>query len=135
MTLIPLPDTRFSQLKNVMFSMSFLGHVRNFKLYHFRCVYVKSHKVVIFWHPFDDNFVDNLVFLTFYWSKTMEREKVREKITTSCEYERESCPKVVKKWLSKYHFSKSYGCFSKQTESWMLSHGYNSKKSLFPRFN
>ena len=35
----------------------------------------------------------------------MEREKGRERITTSCEYERESCPKVVKKWLSKYHFS------------------------------
>jgi hypothetical protein len=36
----------------------------------------------------------------------MEREKGRERITISCEYERESCPKVVKKWLSKYHFSK-----------------------------
>jgi hypothetical protein len=35
----------------------------------------------------------------------MEREKGRERITTSCEYERESCPKIVKKWLSKYHFS------------------------------
>jgi hypothetical protein len=35
----------------------------------------------------------------------MEREKGRERITTSCEYKRESCPKVVKKWLSKYHFS------------------------------
>jgi hypothetical protein len=35
----------------------------------------------------------------------MEREKGRERITTSCEYERESCQKVVKKWLSKYHFS------------------------------
>jgi hypothetical protein len=35
----------------------------------------------------------------------MEREKGRERITPSCEYERESCPKVVKKWLSKYHFS------------------------------
>jgi hypothetical protein len=35
----------------------------------------------------------------------MEREKGREKITISCEYERESCPKVIKKWLSKYHFS------------------------------
>jgi hypothetical protein len=43
--------------------------------------------------------------LLSYWSKTMEREKGRERITTSCEYERESCPKVVKKWLSKYHFS------------------------------
>jgi hypothetical protein len=35
----------------------------------------------------------------------MEREKGRERVTISCEYERESCPKVVKKWLSKYHFS------------------------------
>jgi hypothetical protein len=34
------------------------------------------------------------------------REKKEERITTSCEYERESCPKVVKKWLSKDHFSK-----------------------------
>jgi hypothetical protein len=38
----------------------------------------------------------------------MDREKGRERITTSCEYERESCPKVVKKWLSKYHFSFKY---------------------------
>jgi hypothetical protein len=35
----------------------------------------------------------------------MEREKGRERITTSCEYEKESCSKVVKKWLSRYHFS------------------------------
>jgi hypothetical protein len=62
-------------------------------------------RVVIFLHPFDDNFVDNLVFLISYWSKTIEREKGRERITTSCEYERESCQKIVKKWLSKYHFS------------------------------
>jgi hypothetical protein len=39
----------------------------------------------------------------------MEREKGRERITTSCEYERENCPKVVEKWLSKYHFSKKKG--------------------------
>jgi hypothetical protein len=38
----------------------------------------------------------------------MKREKGRERITTSCEYERESCPKVVKKWMSKYHFSSFY---------------------------
>jgi len=35
----------------------------------------------------------------------MEREKGREIIRTSCEYERESCIKVVIKWLYKYHFS------------------------------
>jgi len=35
----------------------------------------------------------------------MEREKGRERIRMSCEYERESCPKVVIKWLYNYHFS------------------------------
>jgi len=50
---------------------------------------------VIFVHPIDDNFGDNLVSLSFYWSKTMEREKERERIRMSCEYEKESCPKVV----------------------------------------
>jgi len=39
--------------------------------------------------------VTTFVFLFSYWLKTMEREKVREMITTSCEYERESCSKVV----------------------------------------
>jgi len=34
---------------------------------------------VIYVHPFEDNFDDNLVFLTSYWSKTMEREKGRER--------------------------------------------------------
>jgi hypothetical protein len=33
-------------------------------------------------------------------------------ITTSCEYERESCQKVVKKWLSKYIISLSYSLSS-----------------------
>jgi hypothetical protein len=42
----------------------------------------------------------------------MEREKERERITILCEYERESCPKVVKKWLSKYHFSKMFSAKS-----------------------
>jgi len=60
---------------------------------------------VIFVHSIDDNFGDNLAFLSFYWSKTMEREKGRERIRMSCEYERKSCPKVVIKWLYKYHFS------------------------------
>jgi len=60
---------------------------------------------MIFVHLFNDNFEDNSVFLFFNWSKIMEREKGREKIITSCEYERESCQKVVKKWLYKYHFS------------------------------
>jgi len=43
---------------------------------------------VIFVHLIDDNFGDNLDFLSSYWSKTMEREKGREKIKMSCEYER-----------------------------------------------
>jgi hypothetical protein len=60
---------------------------------------------MIYVHPFNDNLGDNFVFLSFDWSKTMEREKGREKIITSCEYERESCQKVVTKWLYKYHFS------------------------------
>jgi D-alanyl-lipoteichoic acid acyltransferase DltB (MBOAT superfamily) len=49
--------------------------------------------VMIFWHPFDDNFVDNLVFLTSYWLKTMEREKERERKLSK------SCQKVVVKIL------------------------------------
>jgi len=52
---------------------------------------------MIFVHPFNDNFGDNLVFLSFYWSKTMEREKGRESIVKSCEYEKKSCQKVVTK--------------------------------------
>jgi hypothetical protein len=64
---------------------------------------------MIFVHPFDENFGDNLAFLPSYWSKTMEREKRRERIKMSCEYERESCPKVVAKWLYKYHFSNVKG--------------------------
>ena len=51
---------------------------------------------MIFEHPIDDNFGDNLAFFSSYWSKTMEREKGRERIRMLCEYERESCPKVVK---------------------------------------
>ena len=34
-----------------------------------------------------------------------EREKGRERINTSCEYERKSCTKIIIKWLYKYHFS------------------------------
>lgn len=62
-----------------------------------------SNKSIV--HQFHNNFSDNLVFLSSYWSKTMEREKGREMIRTSCEYERESCTKVVTKSLYKYHFS------------------------------
>jgi hypothetical protein len=49
----------------------------------------------------------------------MEREKGRERIIILCEYERESCPKVVKKWLSKYHFSK-YKCMHHQAQFFLL---------------
>jgi hypothetical protein len=31
---------------------------------------------MIFEQPFANNFYDNLLFLSFHWSKTMEREKV-----------------------------------------------------------
>jgi len=37
-----------------------------------------KNRVVIYVHPFENNFDDNLVFLSFYWSKPMEREKERE---------------------------------------------------------
>jgi len=57
-----------------------------------------------FVHLFNDNFDDNYDFLSSYWSKTMERENEREMITT-CQYEKESCQNVVKKWLFKYYFS------------------------------
>jgi len=52
---------------------------------------------IIFVHSFNDNFGDNLVFISSFWSKTMEREKGRDRVTTLCEYERESCSKVVTK--------------------------------------
>jgi len=54
-------------------------------------------RAMIYIHPFNDNFGENLIFLFSYWLKTMEREKGRDVITTSCEYERESCSKVVTK--------------------------------------
>jgi len=46
---------------------------------------VKLARTMIFVHLIDDNFGDNLTFLSFYWSKTIEREKedhvsMREKI-------------------------------------------------------
>ncbi|AES69278.1 hypothetical protein MTR_3g026800 [Medicago truncatula] len=63
------------------------------------------HRAMIFVHPFHDNFSDNIISLSSYRLKTMEREKGREMIRPSCEYERESCTKVVTKWLYKYHFS------------------------------
>jgi hypothetical protein len=50
-----------------------------------------------------------LFFSLLIGQKQWREKKGRERITTSCEYERESCPKVVKKWLSKYHFSISNG--------------------------
>jgi len=61
--------------------------------------------VVIFVHPIDDNFGNNLAFLSSYWSKIMERKNGREGIRMSSEHERESCPKIVTRWLCKYHFS------------------------------
>jgi len=39
---------------------------------------------MIFVHLFIDNFEDSHVFLSFYWSKTIDREKGIEKIKTSC---------------------------------------------------
>jgi len=33
---------------------------------------------MIFEQPFVNNFHDNFIFLSFHWSKTMEREKGRE---------------------------------------------------------
>jgi len=36
----------------------------------------------------------------------MERQKRRERVRIECEYEKESCLKVVTKWLYEYHFSK-----------------------------
>ena len=33
---------------------------------------------MIFEQSFANNFYDNLIFLSFYWSKTLEREKGRE---------------------------------------------------------
>ena len=61
------------------------------------------------------NLCDSL-FLYFYWTKTIERERKREriikhvsilskKINKTCEHERDGCSKVLKKWLYKYHFS------------------------------
>jgi len=52
---------------------------------------------MIFVYLFINNFNDNFVFLSFYWLKAMEREKGREIITISYEYERESCSKVFTK--------------------------------------
>jgi len=55
------------------------------------------YRVVIHVHLFQDNFDDNLVFLFSYWSKTMKREKGRERKRRSCEYESENCPKSCHK--------------------------------------
>jgi len=46
---------------------------------------------MIFVHLYKDNFDDNFGCFSYYWSITMKRKKGRERITTSCEYERESC--------------------------------------------
>ena len=35
-------------------------------------------RAMIFEQSFSNNFYDNLIFLFFYWSKTMEREKRTE---------------------------------------------------------
>jgi hypothetical protein len=40
-------------------------------------IWVKR-KTMIFVHPFNDNFDDNLVFLSSYWPKTMERKRKRD---------------------------------------------------------
>jgi hypothetical protein len=47
-------------------------------------------------HLFNENFGDNHVFLSSYWSKTIEK-KGREMIKTTYEYERENYLKVVTK--------------------------------------
>ena len=39
-----------------------------------------SIRAMIFEQSFANNFYDNLLFLSSYWSKTMEREKGREKV-------------------------------------------------------
>jgi len=75
------------------------------RLYYLETPRCCKKKIILKSAPFHYNFSDNLVFLSSYWSKIMEREKGRERIRTSCEYERESCTKVLTKWLYKYHFS------------------------------
>ena len=60
--------------------------------------------MVIFEQQFHDNFCDNLLFLSSYSSKTIERENGRESIRTSCEYKRENCTKIIKKMVVHYHF-------------------------------
>jgi hypothetical protein len=60
---------------------------------------------MIYVHLSNDNFVNNHDFLSSNWSKTMKREKGRDRIKTTCEYEREMCQMVVTKWLYIYHFS------------------------------
>jgi len=42
------------------------------------CYVSISERAMIFEQPFPNNFYDNLIFLSFYWSKTIEREKGRE---------------------------------------------------------
>jgi len=58
----------------------------------------------VFAHLFNDNFDDNYVSLFFYWSKTMEREKGREGIRTTSEYEIESCQKNCYKMIVQISF-------------------------------
>jgi len=43
---------------------------------------------MIFEQLFPNNFCDNLLFLSSYWLKTMERGKGRERKRRWCEYER-----------------------------------------------
>jgi len=47
------------------------------------------------WQPF---------FLSFYWTKTIERERRREKIKRQWQYERKSCHKIVKKIVVQISF-------------------------------
>ena len=35
---------------------------------------------MIFEQPFPNNFYDNLIFFSSHWSKTVEREKEKEKV-------------------------------------------------------
>jgi len=37
-------------------------------------------RAMIFEQPFANNFYDNLIFISFHWSKTMERKRRRERV-------------------------------------------------------
>jgi hypothetical protein len=63
------------------------------------------HKVMIFWQSFCDNFRDNLFVSSSFVTKTLKWERECERVKKLWAYEREGCPKVVIKWMSKYHYS------------------------------